>query len=68
MFCEPKEPFPEIKTKKKICRSKNTLQFLIYEKICFFIIIKYSPLSGAKNFIKINNNELEKTISPEIFI
>ena len=33
-----------------------------------FIVNKYSPLSGAKKLIKINNNELEKIISPEIFI
>ena len=37
-------------------------------KSTFFIINKYSPLSGAKNFLKLNNNNLEETILPEIFI
>ena len=33
----------------------------------FFIIRKYSLPSGAKKFIKINNNKLEETILPHIF-
>ena len=44
------------------------VKFSIYEKISFFIISKYSTLSGAKKFIKINDNELEETILPEILI
>ena len=49
------------------CRSENTLQFLIYENIYFFIMSKYFPLSDAKKFIKIDN-KLEETILPKIFI
>ena len=66
MFYEPNDPFLEMK-RKQFCRFKNTLQFSIYEKISFFIISKYSPLSGAKKFIKINHNKLEEIYLPEVF-
>ena len=68
MFCKPKEPFLEIKSKKSFVDPKIYYNFPIYEKISFFIINKYFPLSGTKKLIKINNNELEEIISPEIFI
>ena len=34
----------------------------------FLIVSKYSLLNNAKKFTKVNNNQLEKTILPEIFI
>ena len=68
MFCEPTEPFPEIERKKNFCRYRIKLQLLMYEKISFFIINKYSQLSDAKNFLEINNNKLEETVLSKIFI
>ena len=68
MFCEPKEPFPKIDRKKSFFRYRITLQFLMYEKISFFIINKYYPLSDAKNFLKINNDKFKVTVLWEIFI
>ena len=40
----------------------HNFQFM---KKIFFIVNKYSPLSGAKKFIKIINNESEEIILPQ---
>ena len=46
------------KTLKKILSIQKTLQFLFSEKNIFYYKQNYSPLIGAKKFIKINNNKL----------
>ena len=56
-FCQPTEPFLEIKHTNFFV-DQNILQFCFSETKIFHYEKNYSPLIHAKKFIEINNNKL----------